>query len=67
MVCKYCGTQVSEERWALGYTNCLKPDCVANGLQDRRANYRLILMPKQGFAYVDADSPDLMNGKSSGR
>jgi hypothetical protein len=25
------------------------------------------LLPKQGFTYVEADSPHLLNGKSSGR
>jgi hypothetical protein len=44
----------------------MAPEC-AHELRERAEQYRLILMPKQGFTYVKSDSPDLLNGKSSGR
>ena len=67
MLCIYCGQPYPEERAALGYTYCMDKFCVVKGLQKQQANLRLILMPKQGFTYVFADSDDLKNGKSSGR
>ena len=67
MPCPYCGTDVAIERVELGYAYCMSKDCVSKGISDRMAGFRLILMPKQGFTYVTADSPDLFNGRSSGR
>lgn len=66
-LCIYCGDSVPSERWGLGYHYCMKRICIETGGIARRADYRLILMPKQGFAIVHKDSPDLKNGKSSGR
>ena len=66
MDCIYCGKPVDPERWEAGYNYCMSANC-AHKLRERRGRYRLILMPKQGFTYVDSDSPDLFNGKSSGR
>ena len=64
--CIYCGQPVLLERWQLGYNYCMSANC-AHELRERRKDYRLILMPKQGFGIVKKDSPDLLNGKSSGR
>jgi hypothetical protein len=66
MDCSVCGSPVLPARWEAGYDYCMSPDC-AQQLRERASNYRLILVPKQGFTYVEADSPDLLNGKSSGR
>jgi len=66
MLCTVCGTPVNPDRWALGYEYCMSPDC-AHELRDRQKRYRLILVPKQGFTYVEADSTHLQTGKSSGR
>ena len=66
MNCIYCGQPVIPERWELGYEYCMSPEC-AHQLRERADKYRLILVPKQGFAYVPADSNDLLTGKSSGR
>jgi len=66
MDCIYCGQPVLLERWQLGYNYCMSANC-AHELRERRKDYRLILMPKQGFGIVKKDSPDLLNGKSSGR
>ena len=66
-MCIYCGQPVAQARIELGYEYCMSPDCVSKALQARQSNMRLILMPKQGFTYVFSDSPDLLNGKSSGR
>ena len=67
MECIYCNQPVPENRWEAGYHYCFGKDCQVQAIQERRANYRLVLMPKQGFGIVDKDSPDLMNGRSSGR
>ena len=66
MDCIYCGQPVLLERWQLGYNYCMSANC-AHELRERAEQYRLILLPKQGFTYVEADSPHLLDGKSSGR
>jgi hypothetical protein len=63
----YCGEPVLPERWELGYEYCMSKQCVASALNGSLDGYRLILMPKQGFAIVSSNSPDLKYGKSSGR
>ena len=68
MECVICGKAFSAERAKIGYNYCTSKDCVTKALSERRANYRLVLMPKQGFTYVSSNSNDLKNnGKSSGR
>lgn len=67
MSCMYCSANIAIERAEAGYAYCMSKDCVSKGIADRMAGFRLILMPKQGFTYVTADSPDLLNGRSSGR
>jgi len=66
-MCIYCGQPVLQARIEADYDYCMSPDCVAQALQARQSNIRLILMPKQGFTYVFSDSNDLKYGKSSGR
>lgn len=66
MDCSVCGKPVLPARWEAGYHYCFDPNC-AHELRERQDKYRLILMPKQGFTYVQANSPDLRDGKSSGR
>ena len=66
-ICPHCGDDVNEERWSMGYQYCMDSTCVALAIRGRMDGYRLILMPKQGFTYVQADSDDLLHGKSSGR
>jgi len=66
MNCINCGQPVHPERWELGRHTCLS----CGSLQARQViqdEFRLILMPKQGFTFVLSDSDDLKNGKSSGR
>lgn len=66
-LCITCDNAVNPKRWALGYHYCMSRECInINGIKGRE-NYRLILMPKQGFTIVHKDSPDLKIGKSSGR
>lgn len=66
MECTECGTPVDPERWAIGKDTC--PPCgSAQANHQIRSNYNLVLMPKQGFGIVTANSPDLLNGRSSGR
>jgi len=64
MNCISCSDPVNPERWELGYHYCMKSECAG---PSKLENYRLILIPKQGFTYVDKDSPLLREGKSSGR
>jgi hypothetical protein len=66
MLCEVCNSPVPEARWELGYHYCMNPNC-AHALRERQEQYRLILIPKQGFTYVEKDSPHLLSGKSSGR
>lgn len=66
MLCDVCNEPVPQARWDAGYHYCFNPDC-AQELRDRASNYRLILVPKQGFTYVEANSPHLYNGRSSGK
>jgi hypothetical protein len=66
MQCIHCGQPVSPARWEIGRNTC--PPCgSANAVSDVARDYRLVLNPKQGFGIVSKDSPDLLNGKSSGR
>lgn len=65
--CITCNGAVDPRRWELGYHYCMTRECLAmNGVAGRE-NYRLMLVPKQGFTIVHKDSPDLKNGRSSGR
>jgi len=66
MQCISCGQPVSQARWEIGRHTCLS----CGSAEARKAiqdEFRLILMPKQGFTFVLPDSDDLKNGKSSGR
>ena len=66
MNCIACGTPVLPARWEIGRHTC--PPCGSAQANDEVArDYRLVLNPKQGFGIVSKDSPDLLNGKSSGR
>ena len=67
MNCIYCGADVPQDRWNLDKRYCMSRDCVDKALAESRSKFRFVLMPKQGFAYVYKDSPDLLNGRSSGR
>jgi len=65
--CITCGDPVNPQRWELGYHYCMQRNClITNGISGRE-NYRLLLVPKQGFTIVHKDSPDLKHGRSSGR
>jgi len=67
MDCIYCGKPVLPERWEYGYQYCMDRKCVSLGMRGSMDDFRLILMPKQGFTIVPSDSDDLKHGKSSGR
>ena len=67
MRCIYCGNEFNQLRYEAGYEYCMDKNCVSKGISGRMAEFRLVLMPKQGFTYVFADSNDLNNGRSSGR
>lgn len=63
-----CGHDVARERLEMGYAHCSRPSCVASWRAQRvaAANLALVLMPKQGLAWVyKADAAT--NSKSSGR
>lgn len=68
MECIICSAPVAEERWELGYNYCMDRKCVSQALSHRKANMRIVLLPKQGYTYAFEGSKDLKgNGKSSGR
>ncbi len=67
MKCLYCEGEVPQERIDIGKEYCMSPDCVSKGVAQAMSGYRLVLMPKQGFTYVHADSDELKYGRSSGR
>ena len=66
MNCIYCGEPVDPERWEIGKHTCHSCGSDQANYEVAR-DYRLIIFPKQGFGFVKKDSPDLLNGKSSGR
>jgi hypothetical protein len=66
MNCIVCGTAVVPDRWEIGKRTCHSCGS-AQALELVQDEFRLILMPKQGFGIVKKDSPDLLHGKSSGR
>jgi hypothetical protein len=41
--------EYSDERAKLGYTTCMARACMARGITEKMKDYRLVLMPKQGF------------------
>jgi hypothetical protein len=66
MNCIKCGEPVPPARWDIGRHTCL-PCGSADARAEVARDFRLVLNPKQGFGIVSKDSPDLLNGKSSGR
>ena len=66
MDCINCGQPVPQARWETGRHTCLSCGS-AQARQTIQEEFRLILMPKQGFGIVSSDSDDLKHGKSSGR
>ena len=68
MNCPHCNSPVSPDRWEAGVEYCMAKDCIAKELRLSQDNFRFVLVPKQGFAYVAKDDPFLTDGgKSSGR
>ena len=66
MDCSVCSMPIPPDRWEIGKRTCHSCGS-AQAVEIVKDNYHLILMPKQGFGIVNKDSPDLLNGKSSGR
>jgi hypothetical protein len=67
MNCLYCNKPVAPERVELGKNYCMSEDCIAQNIRDWAADYRIMLVPKQGFTLVHKSDPALRGGKSSGR
>lgn len=67
MDCIYCKGVVPQDRADIGKKNCFAPECVRKGIVDAQAEYRVVLIPKQGFGIVHKDSDELKYGRSSGR
>ena len=67
MTCRYCENTVIPERVEIGKDYCLSPDCIAKHTKEWGQDYRIMLVPKQGFTLVHKSDPALKNGKSSGR
>lgn len=68
MECDSCGEPVNPERWALGFTYCMKKQCYNNRPSELTERMRLVLLPKQGYTIVEKTDPFLYTGgRSSGR
>lgn len=66
--CDTCGDPIIPERWELGFTYCMKKKCFDNRPPKMTEEYRLVLVPKQGYTIVGKNDPFLYyGGKSSGR
>ena len=65
MQCIYCKQEMLPERAAIR-PYCMEDQCVALGLSGKMSNLALVLVPKQGFAYVYKDQV-ADNTRSSGR
>jgi hypothetical protein len=66
MDCINCGQPVAPDRWEIGKRTCHPCGSVQANYEVAR-DYHLVILPKQGFGIVEKGSPDLLNGKSSGR
>jgi len=66
MNCIKCGEPVPPARWEIGRHTCLSCGSDQANYEVAR-DYHLVLNPKQGYGIVEKGSPDLLNGKSSGR
>lgn len=63
--CCFCGSEFTAER---PYDHCTDDECVTRWKHERRANQRVMLLPKQGFTFVDLTKQTTVDsGKSSGR
>ena len=67
MNCKYCGEVIPQGRADLGKDYCMSKSCLNAHEKEWAEGYRVVLVPKQGFTYVQSDDPFLMSGRSSGR
>ena len=68
MECKYCGQEVAPERVEIGKDYCMSYSCLERHEREWVENYRLVLVPKQGFTILDASSESLKTGgKASGK
>jgi len=67
MKCLYCDNEVSPERLETGRAYCMDPYCLAHAAKKWAEGWRLVLVPKQGFAWVKAEDVSLQSGRSSGR
>ena len=67
MICDYCSSPLSVERAEI-YSHCTADDCVVMWKRERLADYRLSLVPKQGFQIVSVSNEFLkVGGRSSGK
>ena len=67
MTCRFCNATLSAERAEI-YSHCSADDCVVMWKRERLADYRLSLVPKQGFQIVSISNEFLkVGGRSSGK
>ena len=66
-MCRFCGDPLSAERAEI-YSHCPADNCVVMWKRERLADYRLSLVPKQGFQIVSVSNEFLkVGGRSSGK
>jgi|694.fasta_scaffold09142_7 hypothetical protein len=67
LVCRFCNSKLSQERSNI-YDHCSSSDCVLTWRRERLEQFRLDLVPKQGFAIsFKSDEHVRSIGRSSGR
>lgn len=66
--CRFCGGPNRDERVEIGFTHCMRKDCVSAWRRERieDANLALVLVPKVGLQWVSRGDVD-KNNRSSGR
>ena len=68
--CQFCNDEILpvERVTELGKTFCTAKACVSRWLREEKlTHFRLVLLPKQGHAFVSVKDPVLTQGRSSGR
>jgi len=58
---------VALDRVETGRLYCMDPYCVARASRKWAEDWRMVLVPKQGYTWMRADDDAIKQGRSSGR
>lgn len=67
MKCRFCGDPLSEARAEIGKDYCMAKNCQAHHQREWNQQYTVVLVPKQGFTWVERDRVKETSGRSSGK